>query len=78
MRDVSQTICPQPFVTVVPSNLYGPNDNFDVADGGVIPSLVRRFHEAKLAGEPEVVVWGSGTVRREFLLSTTSLRRASP
>lgn len=55
------------FVTVVPTNLYGPNDNFDSVAATVIPGLMRRFHEAKLAGESEVSVWGSGSVRREFL-----------
>jgi GDP-L-fucose synthase len=55
------------FISVMPTNLYGPNDNFDPKNSHVLPGLLRRFHEAKLAGTPEVVVWGSGTPRREFL-----------
>jgi len=50
-----------------PTNLYGPGDNFDLETSHVLPALIRKFHEAKLAGEPEVVVWGTGTPRREFL-----------
>jgi GDP-L-fucose synthase len=55
------------FVSVMPTNLYGPNDNFDLMGSHVVPALMRRFHEGKVAGEPEVVVWGSGNVFREFL-----------
>ena len=55
------------FVSVMPTNLYGPGDNFDLKTSHVLPALVRKFHEAKLAGAPEVVVWGSGQPRREFL-----------
>lgn len=52
---------------VMPTNLYGPNDNFDVEKGHVVPALIRRFHEAKVRGDAAVVVWGSGKPRREFL-----------
>jgi GDP-L-fucose synthase len=54
-------------VSVMPTNLYGPNDNFDPNGSHVIPGLLRRFHEAKTGGQKEVVVWGTGTPRREFL-----------
>jgi GDP-L-fucose synthase len=53
--------------SVMPTNLYGPNDNFHPENSHVIPALIRRFHEAALAKAPEVVVWGSGTPMREFL-----------
>lgn len=53
--------------SVMPTNLYGPGDNFHPENSHVIPALLRRFHEAKLAGEDEVVVWGSGKPMREFL-----------
>jgi len=53
--------------SVMPTNLYGINDNFHPENSHVIPALMRRFHEAKVNGAPEVVVWGSGTPRREFL-----------
>lgn len=53
--------------SVMPTNLYGPNDNFHPENSHVIPALLRRFHEAKQQGESEVVVWGSGTPMREFL-----------
>jgi GDP-L-fucose synthase len=55
------------FISAMPTNLYGPNDNFDLTSSHVVPALMRKFHEAKLSGEREVVVWGSGTPRREFL-----------
>ncbi|WP_273847622.1 GDP-L-fucose synthase family protein, partial [Rubrobacter calidifluminis] len=55
------------FICVMPTNLYGPNDNFDPQSSHVLPALIRRFHEAKERGEKEVVVWGSGRPRREFL-----------
>jgi GDP-L-fucose synthase len=55
------------FVSVMPTNLYGPNDNFDLLESHVLPALIRRFHDAKVAGQEEVVVWGSGQVYREFL-----------
>lgn len=54
-------------IAVMPTNLYGPGDNFDLQNSHVLPALIRKFHEAKLRGEPEVVVWGSGTPRREFM-----------
>lgn len=53
--------------SVMPTNLYGENDNFHPENSHVIPALMRRFHEAKLRGDKEVVVWGSGTPMREFL-----------
>jgi len=55
------------FISVMPTNLYGPRDNFDLLDSHVIPALMRRFHLARMSGSPEVVVWGSGNPRREFL-----------
>ncbi|MCM0082792.1 GDP-L-fucose synthase [Geomonas sp. Red32] len=55
------------FISAMPTNLYGPNDNFDLTTSHVLPALLRKFHEAKVAGEPEVVVWGSGTPYREFV-----------
>jgi len=55
------------FITLMPTNLYGPNDNFDLHSGHVLPALLRKAHEAKLAGAGAVTVWGSGTPRREFL-----------
>jgi GDP-L-fucose synthase len=54
-------------ITVMPTNLYGPGDNFSAADSHVLPALLRRFHEAKEAGAAEVTLWGSGRPRREFL-----------
>lgn len=53
--------------SVMPTNLYGPGDNYHPENSHVIPALLRRFHEAKLAGAPEVVIWGTGTPKREFL-----------
>ena len=53
--------------SVMPTNLYGPGDNYNPENSHVIPALIRRFHEAKLANAPEVVIWGTGTPRREFL-----------
>ncbi len=55
------------FACAMPTNLYGPNDNFDLKGSHVLPALLRKFHEAKRAGRGEVVVWGTGTPRREFL-----------
>jgi GDP-L-fucose synthase len=55
------------FISVMPTNLYGPGDNYHPEHGHVVASLIQRFHEAKLANAPSVVVWGSGTPRREFL-----------
>jgi GDP-L-fucose synthase len=54
-------------ISVMPTNLYGPGDNFDLETSHVLPALMRKFHEAAQAEAPEVVVWGSGTPRREFL-----------
>jgi GDP-L-fucose synthase len=54
-------------VCLIPTNLYGPGDNFDLASSHVIPALMRKLHEAKASGAAEVVVWGSGAPRREFL-----------
>jgi GDP-L-fucose synthase len=55
------------FLSVLPTNLYGPGDNFDLTTSHVLPALVRKFHEARVSGAPSVTVWGSGTPRREFL-----------
>jgi GDP-L-fucose synthase len=57
------------FLAVMPTNLYGPGDNYHPENSHVIPALLRRFHEAKVAGAESVTVWGSGTPRREFLYS---------
>ena len=57
------------FIAVMPTNLYGPNDNFHPEHSHVLPALIRRFHEAKRDGSSEVTLWGSGTPRREFLHS---------
>lgn len=57
------------FISVMPTNLYGPNDNFDLETSHVLPALVRKIHEAKLSGDKEVEIWGSGKPRREFLYS---------
>lgn len=54
------------FISVIPNNLYGPNDNYDLNSGHVIPALIRKFHEAMLRGSDEVVVWGTGLPIREF------------
>jgi GDP-L-fucose synthase len=54
-------------ISAMPTNLYGPGDNFDLNSSHVLPALIRKFHEAKLANAPRVAVWGSGTPRREFL-----------
>jgi len=55
------------FISGMPTNLYGPNDNFDLHTSHVLPALIRKVHEAKVAGNKEYVVWGTGTPRREFL-----------
>jgi GDP-L-fucose synthase len=55
------------FICAMPTNLYGPGDNFDLASGHVMPAIIRKAHEAKQIGAREIVVWGSGTPRREFL-----------
>jgi GDP-L-fucose synthase len=55
------------FISAMPTNLYGPNDNFDLQSAHVLPALMRRFHDAKQSGVRELVVWGTGRPRREFL-----------
>jgi GDP-L-fucose synthase len=55
------------WISAMPTNLYGPGDNFDLQSSHVLPAFIRRFHEAKVAGAPAVTVWGTGTPRREFL-----------
>jgi GDP-L-fucose synthase len=55
------------FISAMPTNLYGPNDNFDLVGAHMLPALIRKFHEAKIAGRREVTVWGTGRVRRELL-----------
>ncbi len=55
------------FISVMPTNLYGPNDNYDLQNAHVLPSLVRKFHEAKINNAPEVNIWGTGSPKREFL-----------
>jgi GDP-L-fucose synthase len=57
------------YLAVMPTNLYGPGDNYDLNNSHVIPALIRKFHEAKQANAKEVVVWGTGTPKREFLYS---------
>lgn len=54
-------------ISLMPTNLYGPGDNFDLNNSHVLPALIRKFHEAKARGDSEVVMWGTGTPRREFL-----------
>ena len=54
-------------ISLMPTNLYGPGDNFDLHNSHVLPALIRKFHEAKVAGGKKVVVWGTGTPKREFL-----------
>jgi GDP-L-fucose synthase len=55
------------YISAMPTNLYGPHDNYDLKNSHVLPALLRKFHEAKEVGAPEVEVWGTGTPRREFL-----------
>jgi GDP-L-fucose synthase len=55
------------YVSAMPTNLYGPNDNYDLSNSHVLPALLRKAHEAKARGDAEFMVWGSGTPRREFL-----------
>ena len=55
------------FISVMPTNLYGPNDNYDLEKSHVLPALIRKFHEAKKNKEPHVMMWGTGTPKREFL-----------
>ncbi len=54
-------------ISLMPTNLYGPGDNFHLENSHVLPALIRKFHEARIAGSPEVVMWGTGTPKREFL-----------
>lgn len=55
------------FISAMPTNLYGPNDNYNLESSHVLPALIRKFHEAKMKAEPSVEIWGTGTPRREFL-----------
>jgi GDP-L-fucose synthase len=55
------------YISVMPTNLYGPNDNYDLTNSHVLPALIRKFHEAKMAGADSVILWGTGKPRREFL-----------
>jgi len=55
------------FISAMPTNLYGPHDNFDLMSSHVLPALIRKFHDARVRGDREVVVWGTGSARREFL-----------
>ena len=55
------------FISAMPTNLYGPGDNYDLQNGHVVPALIRKFHEAKVNGDPTVTCWGTGSPRREFL-----------
>src|SRR5450432_3798931 len=56
-----------PWISAMPTNMYGPGDNFDLETSHVLPAMIRRFHEAKVTGAPSVTLWGTGTPRREFL-----------
>jgi GDP-L-fucose synthase len=55
------------YISVMPTNLYGPNDNYDLNNSHVLPAMIRKFHEAKLEGKDKVEIWGTGTPMREFL-----------
>jgi GDP-L-fucose synthase len=55
------------FISAMPTNLYGPNDNFDLTSSHVLPAMIRKFHDAKVEDRSEVVIWGTGSPRREFL-----------
>ena len=55
------------YLAAMPTNLYGPNDNFDLSQSHVLPALIRKFHEATMTGDAKVVAWGTGTARREFM-----------
>ena len=57
------------FIAAMPTNLYGPGDNYDLATSHVLPALIRKMHEAKMRGDKEVMIWGTGSPRREFLCS---------
>jgi GDP-L-fucose synthase len=56
------------FISVMPTNLYGPNDNYDLNTSHVLPALIRKFHEAKLKNAPSVTIWGTGKPKREFCM----------
>jgi GDP-L-fucose synthase len=55
------------FISAMPTNLYGPNDNYDLNNSHVLPAMIRKFHTAKMNNSPEVIIWGTGTPKREFL-----------
>lgn len=55
------------YISVMPTNLYGPNDNYDLRNSHVLPAMLRKMHEAKVNDQPEVIIWGTGTPKREFL-----------
>ncbi len=55
------------YISVMPTNLYGPNDNYDLKNSHVLPAMIRKFHEAKIKNEPSVTIWGTGEPKREFL-----------
>lgn len=55
------------FISIMPTNLYGSNDNFDLKTSHVLPAMIRKFHEAKISGEDNVIIWGTGTPKREFM-----------
>lgn len=55
------------FISLMPTNLYGPNDNFDLENSHVLPAMIRKFHDAKINGAPHVILWGTGSAKREFL-----------
>ena len=60
------------FISVMPTNLYGPNDNYDLEKSHVLPALIRKFHEAKKNNSPDVVLWGTGKPKREFCIVWTT------
>lgn len=62
------------FLALVPNSLYGPNDNFDAESSHVLAALIKKFHQAKIEGSPEVTLWGSGAPRREFIFSSDAAR----
>ena len=67
MCDAYRSQYDEHFISVMPTNLYGPNDNYDLKNSHVLPALIRKFHEAKQVGDKQVEVWGSGTPLREFM-----------
>jgi GDP-L-fucose synthase len=62
------------FISAVPNNLYGPNDNYDLDAGHVVPALIRKFHEAQLRGDDKVVIWGTGKPLRDFTFARDAAR----